>query len=442
MLSRIAVISSLLILVRLTAATAQPCAELDEFGGIKGVHRAATGFFRTTKADGRWWLVDPNGFVFISTGANRVRLESSRTTRGSDDYQDVALRIHGSKRAWAAAAVQSLQEWRFNTLGADSDRATWGQGMVFIVNLRLTEAVQSRETLSFPDIFDQNFERGVRRVALRTCKLLADEPWLLGYVTDNPLCWGSDEENLQTLLGRFLGLGDNTPGRRAILAFLKSRYLNVQELNLAWGTDYASFAEIGRTPQVGSHIPRHDVDGFQKLVAQEYFRIVHDAIRSADAHHLILGPRFKGIVPIPVLQAVGEYLDIISVDHYGASPPAAQLREIHRVTSLPVLISDFGFAVSDTRPIRREAYPSSSEADVAAKYQQYFTALIPLPMVVGCHWHSYVDEHEITASGEPVTKIGLVSRQNVIRKELVEGARELNEIVYELAAVSREPSRP
>ncbi len=45
----------------------------DRFGGwAKGPKQQATGFFRTAKVDGKWWLVDPYGGLFFSSGVDCV----------------------------------------------------------------------------------------------------------------------------------------------------------------------------------------------------------------------------------------------------------------------------------------------------------------------------------------------------------------------------------
>lgn len=47
-------------------------ADLDEYGGLKSARGKATGFFHTEKINGRWWLVDPVGGLFLSKGVNSV----------------------------------------------------------------------------------------------------------------------------------------------------------------------------------------------------------------------------------------------------------------------------------------------------------------------------------------------------------------------------------
>ncbi|MFJ2364419.1 beta-galactosidase [Pseudomonas sp. NPDC087697] len=53
---------------------------LDKFGGwSKGPAFKASGFFRTEKRDGRWYLVTPEGHPFYSLGVNTVTADTSQT---------------------------------------------------------------------------------------------------------------------------------------------------------------------------------------------------------------------------------------------------------------------------------------------------------------------------------------------------------------------------
>lgn len=49
--------------------------ELDQYGGWKKVKHQGTGFFRLEYIDNRWWLIDPEGNVFLSLGINHVKPE-------------------------------------------------------------------------------------------------------------------------------------------------------------------------------------------------------------------------------------------------------------------------------------------------------------------------------------------------------------------------------
>ncbi|XQW83453.1 beta-galactosidase [Thalassotalea piscium] len=56
-----------------------------KFGGWKnGPKLKATGYFRTEKVDDKWSLVDPEGYLFFSTGIANVRMANTSTITGID----------------------------------------------------------------------------------------------------------------------------------------------------------------------------------------------------------------------------------------------------------------------------------------------------------------------------------------------------------------------
>lgn len=68
-----------------------------KYGGwADGPHLEATGYFRTKKHDGRWSLVDPDGYLFFSNGIANVRMANTSTMTGYDfDDDTIAKRANG-----------------------------------------------------------------------------------------------------------------------------------------------------------------------------------------------------------------------------------------------------------------------------------------------------------------------------------------------------------
>jgi agarase len=385
------------------------------------------------KAENRWWLVDPNGYLFLSAGVDGVSLAAGSEEDADGGYREAALEKHQSESAWAEATASRLREWGFNTLGPDSDEAVRDQEMAFTVNLECSRPARPADVGLFPDVFDPDFERGVRRYVARACRAHADDRRLVGYFTDGRLDWGRGNEGTGPLMARFLSMEDAGPGRRGVLDFLERRYLTIAELDEAWATSYESFEEIGRTPQVGSRIPQADIDGFQQVVAREYFRITHEAIRENDRHHLILGPRFEGEAPGPVLAAMGDLISAVSVEWSAGEPSPAQLRRMQGLADKPVLICDFAVAVSPVASgaRRRVRACAETEEEQAAQVGARVREFLALPTVIGYHWQSYVDE----TAGRGRGRCGLVGRDDEAHEALAAAAAETNGALYELAAV-------
>lgn len=57
-------------------------------GWANGPRFEATGFFRTQKIEGKWALIDPEGYLYFSTGIDIIRLSNSSTITGYDFDQN------------------------------------------------------------------------------------------------------------------------------------------------------------------------------------------------------------------------------------------------------------------------------------------------------------------------------------------------------------------
>ena len=66
-----------------------PMPDRSRFGGWQdGPRLEGTGFFRTEKVDGKWALVDPEGYLYFATGLDIIRLANSTTMTGYDFDED------------------------------------------------------------------------------------------------------------------------------------------------------------------------------------------------------------------------------------------------------------------------------------------------------------------------------------------------------------------
>ena len=135
----------------------------DKFGGwAEGPQLDATGWFRTQKVDGKWWLVTPDGHLFFSNGMDCVGTWEQTFIEGRDDwfewlpnptdapYKDMFSEVSGAHSmadviggkgrtfnfyranlawkygedwaaAWRGMAYGRLKSWGFNTI------ANWSQ---------------------------------------------------------------------------------------------------------------------------------------------------------------------------------------------------------------------------------------------------------------------------------------------------------------------------
>ncbi|MDB4673610.1 hypothetical protein OAF27_02235, partial [Verrucomicrobiales bacterium] len=163
------------------------------FGGAPDITTPdATGFFRTQKSDGRWWLIDPDGHPFIHRGVTSVRLLPSRGAKERLREQ------FKTTRQWADASGEQLHAHHFNGLGAWCDDRTlrpadnklvytkiWN--FMSIYGRKRGGTTQESGHRGYPGDCPFIFDPGFPEFCIEHARKLAatkDDPWLLGHFTD------------------------------------------------------------------------------------------------------------------------------------------------------------------------------------------------------------------------------------------------------------------
>jgi len=288
------------------------------WGGIADGKFRPSGYFRITARNGIFWLVDPDGGRFLSKGINSVRFDQDRIQNTDRiPYAQACQRKYGNEETWRAAAARRLAGWGFNTLGSWSDEAVAKAGgaqlvLTPILDLAWAEnnSAGSRTSQDFPDVFDADFDRHVRRRAQMLCGPRRNDPAIVGWFIDNELRWGPDWRGDEELLTIFIRLPPDCPGRVAAVNWLRERHPDFQQFNAIWRTPAASwdaFALLARAePPYRRKPPYHrsareeeeganradpsraaftaDCDAFAALVAERYFALTCAAVRAADPH--------------------------------------------------------------------------------------------------------------------------------------------------------------
>jgi hypothetical protein len=122
-----------------------------KYGGWKEKQFQATGFFHTHHDGNRWWLVDPDGYAFVSVGVDCIRNQLSGTITGQEDlfewlppkddpvykdaysgrgdkvlvdfYRSNLMKVFGDKwqESWETITTSQIREFRLNTIANWSD---------------------------------------------------------------------------------------------------------------------------------------------------------------------------------------------------------------------------------------------------------------------------------------------------------------------------------
>jgi len=452
----------------------------DKFGGwAAGPKLNATGFFRTEKVDGRWWLVDPEGRLFFSVGVDCVALFNTTFVTGREsmftwmprpgeplaEFLNNTSTDHGGKHfegkaysfqcanlvrkygkewrtAFAETALKRLPSWGFNTIGNWSERSLYRNNKVPYVatmgiwgsHKRVASGNDYWGTMHDP--FDPEFRVSVQKSIADTAKLIKGDPWCVGTFVDNELSWagqGPEEGRYGLSLGA-LSYGAESPAKMAFVEQLKAKHKTIEALNIAWGTAFSSWDALSspaKGPWQFTDSQKNDMAAFVALLSETYHRIVREELKKLDPDHLYLGCRFAWYARDAVF-AAAKYADVISFNIYSPAPERAKWNWINEIGK-PVIIGEFHFGALDRGMFHPGLVDARSQAGRAKMYQEYIRAVADNPAFVGCHWFQYCDEPLTgrTLDGENY-QIGMIDVTDTPYPEAVASAREIHRQVYEL----------
>lgn len=395
------------------------------YGGWTAVTGQTTGYFHTEKIDDRYWLIDPSGASFLSRGVNAIRYRGDFSPPlGYNPYEQTTASKYGSAPVWAAAVVDRFHAWRFNTIGSWSDEELWGR-LPYSVMLGIG-AHSGADWLNrvFFDVFAPLFEEKAASLAAQTCGPLKNDPWLIGYYSDNELAWEVGADALQRVSALYLNFSAGAPGKTRLLDFLKGKYPTIADLNSAWETAYASYADLEQRtdfsePASAAYIA--DNKEFLRLVSKRYFEVCRAAIKAADPNHLYLGCRFAWANEElqPVMEGAAGLLDVISINDYGTVIPTrtglpyvSLYEQYAAIVQAPFLITEFSFRGADapqpnTKGAGIPALPNQEQR--TRKFLEYALAAVQSPSLVGYHWFAHCDQPVEGRSDGENSNYGLIN---------------------------------
>ena len=354
----------------------------------------ATGFFRAQQVGGRWLLVAPDGRPFYANGIDHVSASPDEDRKtGRCPYCEAIAAGYPDLDAWAAATVDRLRSWGFNTLGAWSD-VDLLKGMPYTVLLGMAGG---------DDWFANEFEDRAASIAASEVAERRDDPNLVGWYTDSELRWGPDWRKSTTLLDDYLALPVGSPGRR-----VAERY-------------------------------RGRPERFLEVLARRYFSVTSAAIRAVDPNHLILGSKMiTQLTPRALMRVARRYIDVFTFDDYTLLPGLDEqiqaewgpfvprtpdFAEVYREIRKPLMITEYSFRAADagvpnSYPPIFPVYPT--QADRADAYAAYVEQLHRARWVVGDFWFEYTDEPAGGRFDGEDSNFGVVATNDVPWQTMVE----------------------
>lgn len=283
-------------------------AHFNQYGGWKnGPSLEATGFFRTARLGGIWWLVDPEGCLFLSSGVTTVGsvvrtdaggssalrtglsgrenffewlppenhpgrllglIANETATVTSGDYRGQrplaanffalnALAQYPQAtsiqdlRSWSSTlAFQRLRSWGFTTIGAWSDPDLFNRlgRRPYTHMLQPAHPGLINGSTTYLDYFKDQWLINLRARLTAEIGLTIGDPYNLGFYIDNERGWTKSNVSARSL-GLWVLKAPSEPlleryAKRAFRDQLRSKYGTIANLNSQWQVNYSSWDDV------------------------------------------------------------------------------------------------------------------------------------------------------------------------------------------------------
>ena len=440
----------------------------DKWGGwADGPQLPKTGGFSTTKWNGKWWIVDPDGHLWWSHGPVRVTPSCATTPLDGHDHwfarlpakddpeaefystrdkllfpyyarwkkyriydfsaQNIARKYGaGWYETWSALAHRRLRSWGCNTLANSSDR-----DICLMDRTPYTDRyeIHSRPIAGhkggwwdFCDPFDPSFRAEARQKTVEYRRQFED-PWCFGFFVDNEHHWGQTD----TLALSTLKSPADQPCKRVFRDRMKAKYGEIAKLNAQWRTSYTdwdNFLAVTTTPDPKA--AKEDLEAFTVEIAEEYYRIIREELKRAAPGKLYLGCRWAGGAPLFTVKAAAKYCDVLSYNIY-----RRHLRDFKLPDGIdkPILVGEFHFGALDRGPFCPGLILLKDQEERGRTYVDYVRSALEHPQFVGVHWHQFSDQ---ATSGRFDGENMQVGWTDVCDTPYWETVRALREVGYDL----------
>ncbi|HWI56852.1 MAG TPA: hypothetical protein VNZ22_06480, partial [Bacillota bacterium] len=193
-----------------------------------------SGFFRTLQAEGRWWLVDPEGKPFFDIGTDHINYRGHWCEAlGYAPYNRNMVAKYGNEAAWSKETLERLKGWGFNCLPAGHSPSLRHQGLAHIEFASFGSSFAKREWIcqpihwtGFPDVFSLRWESHCRIVARNMAQQTKNDSWCIGTFLDNELEWYGKHGQL---VDEVFQLAPKQPAKKAFFDWLRQRFGSLAE---------------------------------------------------------------------------------------------------------------------------------------------------------------------------------------------------------------------
>lgn len=396
--------------------------------------------------DGKCWF-DRGGEHFLALGVNCVLPRDSSEVRDGVSY-DVLPRFDRRIEAWAAAAVNRLTNWHFNTVGGWSHNYLYDQ--IPMYHTRVLQLGPWGENDSrLLDVFSASYREAVDQEAQKSVAPHVTNEYLIGYFANNELPWYGERGWPTTpkisLLTRYMQLPREAAGKLRLIDFFKAYYQNdFSAFSRDWDVHAESFDALRDQRRIAarSRICAKVTAEWAGIVAEQYFSLCAGVIRRYDPNHLFLGARFAGRAQKSVMAACGKYTDVVSINLYSKTGEVDVnfLNAVAALTGRPILITEFSWRAMENSSGCSNALGADvtvlTQQDRADAFRRYATQILALPYLVGYDWFQLFDQPPAGRFDGENSNYGLLDVYDHPYEELLAAITEINGQANDLHAHS------
>ncbi len=398
-----------------------------KFGGYRQKQVEGTGFFRVEKIYGKWWFVDPEGYLFLSVGVDCVDISPGGIIwnyekmpelyaeippddlpekmgiqgnalpsfgmwnlyrRYGDDYRDKALDM----------VIRRMSKWGVNTAANWSGDAVKSSGRVAFLH-QLSNLGLAWDLMGLCDIYTPDFRRNLENSISTQTAYYKDNPWLIGYFIGNEPAWLNQEERL---CGMILD-GKDRPIKTELQKHIR---------------------KYGDTPAARK--------SFIHKTFENYLTEVVRVMKKYDPNHLSLGIRFGDTSSLPeaVLQAC-KVFDVFSFNCYDLYPRKEMMDRVMKSIDRPMIIGEYHFGTVD-RGYAQALWQVESQEQRGVAYRYYTEHAYSHPSLIGTGYFQWTDEDIAGRFDGENYNCGLVDVTDRPYKEQVEAMMKTAKVLYDI----------
>jgi hypothetical protein len=413
-----------------------------KFGGYKQKRVKATGFFRTEQIDGKWWFVDPEGYLFLSVGVDCIHPTPGGLAKDVDKREKMfkvlpprelfpadprhpndysfgewnLYRRYGNdyRQKASEAVIRRMEKWGINTI------ANWSSAEImkmnrkaFVTSMR-TAGVEGR-LMGLADVYAPGFEENLDEAMRNSVGVQKENPWVIGFFVGNEPAWIGNEERVCAIIME----GEDCPIKQKL-------------------TEY--FALHGRSPESSRK--------FIWETFERFIQAVNRAQKRYAPNHLNLGYRFGNLDEIAdeVLLICSRAFDVLSFNSYSLAPSKSMMDRALQLTNLPMIIGEYHFGTVD-RGLAQSLWQVDTQEERGVAYRYYTEQAYAHPGLIGTAYFQWNDQ-DITGrryDGENYN-CGLIDVTDRPYRHQVEAMQETAKVLFDIhmgtkAPYDRKPGR-